>query len=140
MNAGLIACGVSQVLIAKLAPGMGPQVWLPAAGRRTSSAVYSKNSWVRGERPSQPADGVVGEVHFVVAGHVLAEDEGELVGELLGVGSAHAEDSDSEVLGANRAFRKFLVAHGAEAFWNAYWNWCSSGRAACCSRATQLPS
>jgi hypothetical protein len=55
MNAGLIACGVSQVLIAKLAPGMGPQVWLPAAGRRTSSAVYSKNSWVRGERPSQPA-------------------------------------------------------------------------------------
>ena len=76
-------------------------------------------------------NGVVGEVHFVVAGHVLAEDEGELVGELLGVGSAHAEDSDSEVLGADRAFRKFLVAHGADAFWNACWNWCSSGRAAC---------
>ena len=33
----------------------GRQVWIPPAGRRTSSAVYSKNSWVWGERPSQPA-------------------------------------------------------------------------------------
>ena len=140
----------ADALLANRASSDGrPQVSIPPAGRRTSSAVYSKNSWVWGERPSQPArpgsccqpdwNGVVGEVHFVVAGHVLAEDEGELVGELLGVGSAHAEDSDSEVLGADRAFRKFLVAHGADAFWSACWNWCSSGRAACCSRPTQPP-
>ena len=99
--------------------------------------MYSKNSWVWGERPSQPGapwivlpaglDRVVGEVHFVVAGHVLAEDEGELVGELLRVGSADAEHSDSEVLGADRPFRKFLVAHGPDAFWSVCCSWCSSG-------------
>jgi hypothetical protein len=40
--------------ISRLETG-GPQMWIPRAGRRTSSAVYSKNSWVCGERPSQPA-------------------------------------------------------------------------------------
>lgn len=83
-------------------------------------------------------DGVMGQVHFVVAGHVLAEHEGELVGKLLRVGSVDAEDPDSEVLGADRPFRKALVAHRPNAFRSAYCSCCSSGRAACCNRRTPL--
>ena len=70
--------------------------------------MYSKNSWVCPCRPSQscsagvvlPAglDRVVGEVHVVLGGQVLAEDERDLVGELLRIRGGHAEDANPEVL------------------------------------------
>jgi hypothetical protein len=43
-------------------------------------------------------DCVVRQVHLVVAGHVLAEHEGEPVGKRLRVGSADAEHASAEVL------------------------------------------
>jgi hypothetical protein len=43
-------------------------------------------------------DRVVRQVHLIVAGHVLAEDQGESVGKRLRVGSADAEHSRTEVL------------------------------------------
>lgn len=70
---------------------------------------------VRARRPGRvvlPAglERVVGDVHLVGA-EVLAERERDLVGELLRVGSGDAEDSDTEMLGADDAVWEFEVAH-----------------------------
>jgi hypothetical protein len=46
---------------------------------------------------------VIRDVELVVGGEVLAEDERDLVGELLRVGRGDAEDSDPEVLRADDA-------------------------------------